>query len=131
VRLPELPITDRDQFGVKADLKNLCLVCKEMQDVATPVLYKDMVVNVDKLNDDFQQVIKTAKDHRGLPHVRTLRVTRDPMIDPPSFARFRVVSQLLSAMPRDTLPTSSEYGGRGVHDACSLTPQPLDFRNAH
>jgi len=95
--------TNRDQLGLKADLKNLCLVCKEMRDVGTPLLYKDMVVNVDKMNSDFQQVIKTTKDHSGLPHVRTLRVTRDDMRDPPPFARYRAVSQLLSAMPRDTL----------------------------
>lgn len=61
--------TNRDQLGLKVDLRNLCLVCKEMRDVGTPLLYRDMVVNVDKLSSDFQQVIKTTKDHSGLPHV--------------------------------------------------------------
>lgn len=98
-----LPFADLHQLSLKADLKNLCLVCKEMHDVGTPLLYKNMVLSVDKLNSDFQQVIKTRKDHSGLPHVRTLRVTSDPMRDTLSFARYRAVSQLLSAMPTDTL----------------------------
>lgn len=103
MRLLVLPVADLSQLGLKADLKNLCLVCKEMRDVGTPLLYKDMVVSADRLNSDFQQVIKTTKDHSGLPHVRTLRVTSDPMRDPLSFARYKAVSQLLSAMPTNTL----------------------------
>lgn len=103
VRLSGLSIADHYQLGLKGDLKNLCLVCKEMRDVGTPLLYKDMVVNVDKLSSDFQQVIKTTKDHSGLPHVRTLCVTSDTMRDPLSFSRYKAVSQLLSAIPPDTL----------------------------
>lgn len=106
VRLSRLPIADHYQLGLKDDLKNLCLVCREMRDVGTPLLYKDMVVNVDKLSSDFQQVIRTTKDHRGLPHVRTLRVTSDTdhnMREPLGFARYKAVSQLLSAIPTDTL----------------------------
>jgi hypothetical protein len=103
VRLLGLPIADHYQLGLKDDLKNLCLVCKEMRDVGTPLLYKDMVVNVNKLSGDFQQVIKTTKDHSGLPHIRTLRVTSDTMREPLGFARYKAVSQLLSAIPPDTL----------------------------
>jgi hypothetical protein len=54
--------------------RNLYLVYKELRDVGTPMLYKDMVLCVDNLDSDFEQVIKTTKNHRGLPHIRTICV---------------------------------------------------------
>jgi hypothetical protein len=98
-------VTDRDQLGLKSDLKNLCLVCKEMRDVGTPILFKDMVLHVDKLSSDFRQVTKTTKTeaHRGLPHVRTLRVVSKNSGDFVSSRRYKMLCQLIAIMPRDIL----------------------------
>jgi hypothetical protein len=95
--------TNRDQFGLKADLKNLCLVCKEMRDVGTPVLYKDMVVHVNKLDKYFQQVIKTTKSHHGLPHVRSLLIIDWGWENRMFSGDCEILFQLLSTLPRDSL----------------------------
>lgn len=108
LRLPVLPIANHDQLGLKADLKNLCLVSKEMRDVGTPLLYKNMVVNVDKLNSDFQRVIKTTKDHSGLPHVRTLRVVSKNSGDFVTSRRYKMLCQLISVFQKNVL-TRFEY----------------------
>jgi hypothetical protein len=94
--------TNRDQLGLKADLKNLCLVCKEMRDVATPMLYKDMVVAVKKLDKNFRTLI-TAEDHRGLPHVRTLAVVSRGWGERMSTPDHEILFSLLCALPRDLL----------------------------
>ena len=74
-----------------------------MYDVGTPVLYKDMVIPVDKLNSDFQQVVATTKEYRGLSHVRTLRVTSKDSEDYMSAPCYEIISQLLSAIPTNSL----------------------------
>lgn len=73
-----------------------------MRDVATPMLYQDMVVYVDKLNSEFLQVI-TAKDHRGLPHVRTLLVVGRPWEERMYYHGYEIIFNLLYAIPRDLL----------------------------
>lgn len=103
LRLLVRTIAKYDQLGLKADLKNLCLVCNETRDVATPLLYKNMVVSVDKLNSDFRQFIKTTKNHRGLPHVRTVRVVSKNSGDFVSSRRYKTLCQLISAIPRHVL----------------------------
>ena len=93
--------TNRDQLGLKTDQKNLCLVCKEIRDLATPILYRDMVIHVNKLSRDFQRVI--SKDHRGLPHVRTLLVVNRGWEERMWSPTDEILLELLSALPRDLL----------------------------
>lgn len=86
-------------------MKNLCLVCKEIRDVATPMLYRDMVLHVDKLNSDFRQVIKSAKtkDHRGLPHIRKIHVVSKNSDVFVSSRRYKMLCQLIAVLPRHVL----------------------------
>ena len=73
-----------------------------MRDVATPMLYKDMVIHVNKLHNDFQQAT-AAKDHRGLTYVRTLLVVGRGWEERMSLRAHEVLLKLLSALPRDKL----------------------------
>jgi hypothetical protein len=54
------------------DKKSICLVCKEMAIVNTPLLYTNMVVNADRLNEDLVPTQSVQLGHHGLHHVRTL-----------------------------------------------------------
>ena len=94
---------DREQLVLKLDQKNLCLVCRELRDVGTPILYNDMVFSVKKIHSSFPQVIAATEDHGGLPHVRTLRVAGRGWGELMNSNRYVLLCQLLSAIPKDSL----------------------------
>jgi hypothetical protein len=96
-------IADCDQLVLKLDQKSLCLVCKEIRDVGTQTLYKEMVIHMDKLNDNLRQVIATTEKYRGLPYVRSLRITGRSLGDSMSCSSSKTLSELLSAIPRNIL----------------------------
>jgi hypothetical protein len=88
---------------LKLDQKNLCLVCRELRDVGTPILYNEMVFSVKKIRSSFPQVIAATENHSGLPHVRTLRVAGKGWGELMDSNRYILLCQLLSAIPKDTL----------------------------
>jgi hypothetical protein len=59
------------------DKKSVCLVCKEMAFVTTPLLYRNMVIHTDCLNEDLESTLLDPGAHRGLIHTRTLRVNTE------------------------------------------------------
>jgi hypothetical protein len=74
-----------------------------MHDVGAPLIYRDMVIPVYKLNSEFRQLMATTKDHRGLPHVRALRVTSTGLNDSVFYPCYETLSNILCAIPRDLL----------------------------
>lgn len=62
------------------DKKSICLVCKEMATVGTPLLYRNMVIHSDRLIEGLESFEPTTLDprtHRGLAHIRTLRINTE------------------------------------------------------
>ena len=67
----EVLVVTFQQLTTNADKKNVCLACKEMQTVVTPMLYKHMEISDRHLAGvDFRNTLKPG--HPGLPHARTL-----------------------------------------------------------
>jgi hypothetical protein len=60
------------QVSSNEDKKNLCLACKALNLLVTPLLYKDMAVGVSRLSPAFAGTLTVA--HPGIPHVRTLQI---------------------------------------------------------
>jgi len=102
-QLPVIPVPDHEQLILKVDQKNLCLVCKELRDVGTKILYSNMAISVKKLNRSFQRILATTESHSGLRHVRTLCVARTGGGELMTSYHKKMIYQLLSVLPRDTL----------------------------
>jgi hypothetical protein len=103
------------QLSTDTDKKNACLVCKEMQALITPLLYKDMEIFADRLDEAFSTTLQGG--HSGLSRVRTLCVMPGPEPEPSSFPvmwhnrrklQVQVICRLLNAIPRNSL-TRFEY----------------------
>ncbi|KAK5136360.1 hypothetical protein LTR08_003486 [Meristemomyces frigidus] len=76
LRLPvELQKEVVEYITSKADLKSLCLTCKEVQFVATPQLYQTMVLHTGQIHSRLTEALHG--DNAGLRHVRTLLVRED------------------------------------------------------
>jgi hypothetical protein len=60
------------QLTTNRDKKSACLTCKQMQLLATSLLYRHMEVATHCLKDPFEGVL--SGEHPGLKHVRTLRI---------------------------------------------------------
>lgn len=102
VPLSVLPLAKNSQLVLKLDQRNLCLVCKKLYDVGTPLLYKDMVIPCNIYND-FERTITTGKGHPGLPHVRTLRFGTDGDYNIMYNHLYERLYILLLAIPKDTI----------------------------
>jgi len=88
------------------DKKSLCLVCRELCIVGTPLLYKHMAVPIEALNDNFASTLSQPENHRGLSHVRTLCIgggTNAAQRFHPSARDISVLCCLLSAIPQNIL----------------------------
>jgi hypothetical protein len=85
-------------------MKSACLVCKQLNAIATPYLYRKMEITGVFLDSDrFTAAIMPG--NRGLPNVKTVRIVHPY----PRSARIgRAACRLLSTIPRDTL-TRFEY----------------------
>lgn len=85
-------------------MKSACLVCKQLNAVVSPYLYRNMEVSAESLDDaSFTETI--TKTHLGLRSVRTVRIVHPY----PRSARIgRAACLLLSTIPRDSL-TRFEY----------------------
>jgi hypothetical protein len=89
------------------DKKSMCLVCKEMAVVVTPLLYANMVVHADHLNDDLLSTLSSPERHNGLPHIRTLRIedgrSWEDHNDPDTSDFTAALCSLLRAIPENAL----------------------------
>lgn len=80
-----------------------------MQVLMTPLLYKDMEIDVERLDQDLFATLE--EDHLGLPHVQTLRISMEDGAhadEGMSDLQAHVVCRLLNAIPRNSL-TRIEY----------------------
>jgi len=62
------------QLTTNSDKKSVCLVCKELQGLVTPLLYRHMVVASRFVHDRYEEVFTAS--HSGLAHVKTLHVIK-------------------------------------------------------
>lgn len=87
----------------------MCLVCKEMAVVGTPLLYRNMVVHTDRLNQDLISAISVPGRHLGCAHVRTLRIESkyssygQDFDDPEKSVTTAALCRLLVAIPEHVL----------------------------
>jgi len=89
------------------DKKSICLVCKEMAIVGTPLLYRHVVID-EQLNKDLESTLSSPEAHHGLIHIRTLRINtrRFDDCDFDGHERSPVITaiySLLRAIPEDAL----------------------------
>ena len=77
--------------------------------VGTPLLYRNMVVHTDRLNQDLISAISVPGRHLGLAHVRTLLVDSDYDLYGPDYKHPDIsestlaLCTLLEAIPEDAL----------------------------
>ena len=75
--------------------------------MGTPLLYANMVVHTDRLNKDFKSTLLDPGNHRGLAHIRTLRVNTEHVDE--EFDYFEegditsAICSLLAAIPENAL----------------------------
>lgn len=93
------------QFTSKADLKSLCLTCKELQSVANPLLYQSIVLGTSQLGSALKRALHDANP--GLRYVRSLRVYEYPEAYHHK-AHGDALCHVLQALPKDAL-TFFEY----------------------
>jgi hypothetical protein len=100
------------QLISNCDKKRACLVCKQFQLLATPLLYHYMYLPGMWLTARFRETLN--KENLGLKHVRTLRITFGCASDAPKKAQLEddatsVICRLLVIIPKHSL-TRLEYG---------------------
>jgi hypothetical protein len=88
------------RLSTNADKKSICLVCKELQAVSTPLLYKYMEVFDDRLDSTLLRTFKPG--HHGLPHVRTLDIRNSGRVAPEKML-VEMICRLLFELPRNSL----------------------------
>jgi hypothetical protein len=103
----------RQQLTTNADKKNVCLTCKQMQTLMTPLLYRNMDVFAERLDQGFSTTLN--EDHPGLSHVRSLRIRS---LEPRQFGstsrydenqlQTKIICRLLHTVPKHFL-TRFEY----------------------
>jgi hypothetical protein len=91
----------RRQSTSYGDMKSACLVCKQLNKIATPYLYQNMEITGEFLSTDRFSATITQK-HPGLPSVKTVRVVR-PSSFRPSSDFTRAACLLLSTIPKNSL----------------------------
>lgn len=99
------------QLSTNADKKSACLACKQMQILVTPLLYRDMEIFANRLDETLLATLK--EDHPGLPQVRTLRIRSLGLLPLGSMwsddMQMKIILRLLHTIPKHFL-TRFEYG---------------------
>jgi hypothetical protein len=92
------------QLTTNEDKKNVCLVCKQLQTIATSCLYRDMEIVCKFLGQHYLDRIKKARP--GMRSVRTLRIVRPWTMGssiPNKKKLLNAICSLLSAIPKNSL----------------------------
>jgi hypothetical protein len=83
-----------------SDKRNMSLVCKHMQALMMPCIYRHMILHPLQLNELLRSVFSSK--HPGLPYVQTLRIRGNTYgAETPNL--MPVLCRLLKSIPRDTL----------------------------
>ena len=100
---PELQPAITSYIPRPSDLKSLCLTCKQLRDVATPLLYHTVILDHDARKQG--STFFTYK-HPGHAHVRRLFVrdtAQDEDLMSSNDSANRTISSALQYLPRDVL----------------------------
>ena len=96
----ELQVCVAEYLVSSSDKLNLSLVCKHMQALMMPCIYRHMVLHPLKLDQNLRSIFHDK--HPGFPYINTLRIKGNtygsgtPNLMP-------VLCRLLKAIPKDTL----------------------------
>jgi hypothetical protein len=108
------------QLTTNSDKKSACLTCKQMQLLVTPSFYRHIAIAGKRLDSNFKKTIK--KEHTGLKHIRTLRITFPlPSSVEEEEKAFSALCRLLVTIPEHSL-TSLEY----VHSMTQICTSTID-----
>jgi hypothetical protein len=83
-----------------ADLAKVCLVSRQLYDVAMPMLYHSIYLNVDRWSAEHLRRVLTPQ-HPGLKHIRALDV--DSIQLKSEKLALKVAKDALQVLPRDRL----------------------------
>jgi hypothetical protein len=82
------------------DKRNMSLVCKHMQALMMPCIYRHMTLHPLQLNELLRSIF--SKKHPGLPYIQTLRISGNTYgAETPNL--MSVLCRLLKSIPKDTL----------------------------
>jgi hypothetical protein len=82
------------------DKRNMSLVCKHMQALMMPCIYRHMTLHPLQLNELLRSIF--SKKHPGLPYIQTLRISGNTYgAETPNL--MPVLCRLLKSIPKDTL----------------------------
>lgn len=91
---------------MNCDKKSICLVCKEMAVVGIPLLYANMAVSIEALQESFASTLVEPETHHGLAHIRTLCIgggNNGVERFHPSACDISILCHLISAIPENSL----------------------------
>lgn len=69
------------QINRPEDLKNLCLTCKEIREIATPLLYRRMLLFIGGPKD-LRISAMLAPNNPGIPHIRKIYLEFEKILVP-------------------------------------------------
>jgi len=96
----ELQVWILEYMVSSSDKRNLSLVCKQMQALMLPCLYRHMTLHPLQLNENLRSVFN--KKHPGLPHIQTLHIRGITYgIEKPNL--MPVLCRVLKSIPKDAL----------------------------
>lgn len=98
----ELQLCIAEYLVASSDKRNLSLVCKHMQALMMPCLYRHMTLHPLQLQLDEHSRSIFHENHPGLPYVHTLRI-RGHTYGAATPNLMPVLCRLLKAIPKDTL----------------------------
>jgi hypothetical protein len=96
----ELQVWIVEYLVSSSDKRNLSLVCKHMQALMMPCIYRHMTLHPLQLNELLRSVFSSK--HPGLPYIQTLRIQGNTYgAETPNL--MPVLCRLLKSIPKDTL----------------------------
>jgi hypothetical protein len=96
----ELQVWITEYLVSSSDRRNLSLVCKHMQALMMPCIYRHMILHPLQLDEHLRSVFNNK--HPGLPYIQTLRIRGNVYgVETPNL--MPVMCRLLKSIPRDTL----------------------------
>jgi hypothetical protein len=83
-----------------SDKRNMSLVCKHMQALMMPCIYRHMILHPLQLDEHLRSIFNDK--HPGIPYIQTLRI-RGSTYGAGTPNLMPVLCRLLKAIPKDTL----------------------------
>ena len=95
-----------------SEVAKLCLVLQQLHNIAMPLLYRSIYLNVDHWKTKQLDLIQ-ARGHPGHRHIRSLDIDSDELKT--EAIALKVAKDALHILPRDCLK-SFRYGSRVAHN---------------